>query len=167
MKEKLVILLATASLAFAGEEKAVDVGSFDYRGKSFVNAKAVVVSPNEVKVNGVSIPWDKLNPSVQFRLKPMREKIIAQQAKIDLEAQKGEVLASGHVISVVGREGVIALCKLGNDPTAPGITIFLRGVTWLADGETVCVKATPTGEVLKYTSVMGAAKTVRIYDLAR
>jgi hypothetical protein len=40
-----------------GEEKAVDVGSFDYRGRSFVNAKAVVVSPNEVKVDGVSIPW--------------------------------------------------------------------------------------------------------------
>jgi hypothetical protein len=34
-----------------------------------VNAKAVVVSPNEVKVDGISIPWDKLNASVQFRLK--------------------------------------------------------------------------------------------------
>jgi hypothetical protein len=132
-----------------------------------VNAKAVVVSPNEVKVNGVSIPWNKLNPSVQFRLKPMREKIIAQQAKIDLEAQRGEVLVSGRVISVVGREGVIALCKLGNDPTTPSLTIFLRGVTWLADTETVNVRATPTGEVFKYTSVTGAAKTVRIYDLAR
>ena len=45
----------------------------------------------------------------------MREKIIAQQAKIDLEAQRGEVLVSG-----------------GNDPTTPSLTIFLRGVTWLA-----------------------------------
>jgi hypothetical protein len=25
-----------------------------------VNAKAVVFSPNEVKVNGISIPWDKI-----------------------------------------------------------------------------------------------------------
>jgi len=167
MKMKLIILSATTSLAFGGGEKAVDVGSFDYRGRSFVNAKAVVVSANEVKVNGVSIPWDKLNPSVQFRLKPMREKVIEREAKIELETQKGEVLVSGRVISVVGNEGVIASCKLGNDPIVPSVTIFLRGVTWLANTEKVLVKATPTGEVFKYTSVMGAPKTVRIYDLAR
>jgi hypothetical protein len=163
----VVSFVVTVSLALAGQEKAVDVGSFDYRGRSFVNAKAVVVSPNEVKVNGITIPWDKLNASVQFRLKPMREKVIAEQAKIDLETQKGEVLVSGRVVSVVGREGVIALCKLGNNASAPSITIFLRGITWLADGETVLVKARPTEEVFKYTSVMGAARTVRIYDLAR
>jgi hypothetical protein len=111
MKEKLRVLLAITSLAFAAGDKAVDVGSFDYRGKSFVNAKAVVVSPNEVKVNGMTIPWDKLNASVQFRLRPMREKVIAQQAKIDLDTQKGEVLVSGRVVSVVGSEGVITLCN--------------------------------------------------------
>jgi hypothetical protein len=167
MKLGPIILLVTASLTLAGEQKAVDVGSFDYRGRSFVNAKAIVVSPNEVKVNGVTIPWDKLNASVQFRLKPMREKVIAQQAKIDLEAQNGEVLVSGRVISVVDGKGVVALCKLGNDSSAPSVTIFLRGVTWLADSESLVLKATPTGEVFKYTSVIGAAKTVRVYDLAR
>jgi hypothetical protein len=73
MKEKLIVLLVTTSLAFAGGDKAVDVGSFDYRGRSFVNAKAIVISPNEVKVNGIAIPWDKLNASVQFRLKPRGE----------------------------------------------------------------------------------------------
>jgi hypothetical protein len=163
----VVSLLGTVSPALGGQEEPVDVGSFDYRGRSFVNAKAVVVSPNEVKVNGIIIPWDKLNASVQFRLKAMREKVIAEQAKIDLETQKGEVLVSGRVVSVVGREGVIALCKLGNNPTAPSITIFLRGITWLADGEPLLVKATPTEEIFKHTSVMGAAKTVRIYELVR
>jgi hypothetical protein len=28
--------------------------------RSGVNAKAVVFSPNEVKLNGISIPWDKI-----------------------------------------------------------------------------------------------------------
>jgi hypothetical protein len=56
MKEKLIVLLATTSLAFAGGDKAVDVGSFDYRGRSFVNAKAIVISPNEVKVTGSLFP---------------------------------------------------------------------------------------------------------------
>jgi hypothetical protein len=36
-------LLTTTSVAFAGEEKAIDVDSFDYRGRSLMNAKAAVV----------------------------------------------------------------------------------------------------------------------------
>jgi hypothetical protein len=76
-------------------------------------------------------------------------------------------LVSGRVVSVVGREGIIALCKIGNEPSDPSMTIFVRGITWLADGEVVLVKAKPTKEIFKYTSVMGAAKTIRIYELAR
>jgi hypothetical protein len=90
MKEKLIVLLATTSLAFAGGDKAVDVGSFDYRGRSFVNAKAIVISPNEVKANVIAIPWDKLNASVQFRLKPMREKSLLSRRKSIWRRKKGK-----------------------------------------------------------------------------
>ena len=45
--------------------------------------------------------------------------------------------------------------------------IFLRGLRGRADGERITVKGMRTDELFRYTTVLGAAKTVRIYDLAQ
>jgi hypothetical protein len=180
MKRLVSILLVSVSLAIGDD--GVYVGDFTYKGMYFQNAKATFVSADTVRINGgVVIPWDKLNATVQFKLKPYRQKIQEFEAN-----QKTEnVFSITGTILFVREEGSAVsarkterrsdpLRRIGGNlknvyeppplPEVDGI-IFVRGLSGLADGEFVNVKAMRTEEMFQYTSTMGAAKTIRIYNL--
>lgn len=76
------------------------------------------------------------------------------------------VTVKARVISVV-QDGVIAQCEPSVAWAKPGTnatgTIFVRGVTGLADGETLHARAEKTEEMFRYTTAAGAAATLRVY----
>jgi len=183
MSKMILILLLTAFSVVAGD--SVDIGDFDYQGKVIRNSKATFVATDKVAINGIVLAWDQLNPTVQFKLKPLREKVAGQLAKQEEDISNGVISVSGKVISVVETGCVVGcfdaippgdpLTRIGGNSAAsyspPSIpkatgTIFVRGITGLADGEQVKVNAFMTQEMFQYRGTSGAVKTLRIYNLA-
>jgi hypothetical protein len=181
MKKILVLILLSACLAIGDE--GINVGDFTYEGTYFKDAQATFVSADSVRINGIVIPWDKLNATVQFKLKPYRQKIQeleASQPKETVFVIQGKVIfvrPEGCAISArriglppsdpLRRIGGSSRKKIYEPPPLPEVegTIFVKGLTGLADGEFVSIKAMKTEEVFNYTSAIGAAKTIRIYNL--
>ena len=147
------------------------------------NAKATFVATDKVAINGIVIPWDQLNATIQFKLKPLRERVAGQLAQQEEDISKGMVSVTGKVFRVV-ENGCVVRCdnkpppsdsskSIGGNssvsppsiPEASG-TIFVRGITGLADGEQVKVNAFMTQEMFQYRGTSGAVKTLRIYNLA-
>jgi hypothetical protein len=184
--KKILVMLLTAFSAFAGD--SVDIGDFEYQGKMIRNAKATFVATDKVAINGIVIPWDQLNATIQFKLKPLKERVADQLSQQEEDISKGMVSVTGKVIRVV-ENGCIVRCydnrppqsdfltRIGGGyanatrgytpaiPEASG-TILVRGISGLADGEQVKVNAFMTQEMFQYRGTSGAVKTLRIYNLA-
>ena len=147
------------------------------------NAKSTFVATDKVAINGIVIPWDQLNATIQFKLKPLRERVAGQLAQQEEDISKGMVSVTGKVIRVV-ENGCVVRCdnkpppsdslkSIGGNssvipPSIPEAfgTIFVRGISGLADGEGVKVKAMKTEEMFQCRSASGALKMLRIYEVA-
>ncbi len=121
-------------------------------------------------MGGKVIPWNKLNAEVQFKLKPMRQKLLAIEGVANENAeQEAEIRKAAELLGIVSISGrIISVTKTGCIVNADsGMVIFLRGLRGRADGERVNLKGMKTEETFSYTTVLGAAKTLRVYDLAQ
>ena len=175
--------MAISSASFAQE--GVDVGSFNWKGKSIAE-KAVFLSADQVKFGETVIPWAELNPSIQFRLEPYREKFLAEEKlpkTFKVYGKVSQVLPAGCIVNCYekpkptppvrelgGGHVEILKPKVGRtkatvDQTAYATgKIFIRGLVGKADSEPVDVMARQTEEVLQYPGNSGM-RTARIYDL--
>jgi hypothetical protein len=165
MKRRLLPLLAAISCAFAGDPNIVIIDTFD-------NPKTKVrfISSSEVEMNGKVIPWNKLNAQVQFKLKGARQKLLAIEAADKENAEReAEIRKAAEALGIVPISGsIISVTENGCIVNAgSGMVIFLRGLRGRADGERINVKGMKTEETFRYTTVLGASKTLRIYDLAQ
>ena len=165
MRRSIYSLLITAAVVGTAIAQSADIGSFDYGGKTYGNARATFVTSSLVKIQpgNLILPWDKLNPSVRFTLKPLRQKVIEQEKLNKIE--EGHFKVIGQVISVVATRCIVScredmprgdhLTWIGGVrdravrrdlPCATGF-ICVRGLRGPADGEFVNVIAKVTQEV--------------------
>ena len=165
MKRLLLMSLAAISVTFAGDPNVAIIDTFDNP-----RTKVRFISSSEVEIGGKVVPWNKLNAQVQFKLKGMRQKLLAiEAADKENAAQEAEIRKAADLLGIVPISGsIISVTETGCIVNAgSGMVIFLRGLRGRADGERINVKCMKTEETFRYTTVLGAAKTLRIYDLAQ
>jgi hypothetical protein len=165
MKRLLLPLFTAISCTFAGDPNVVIVDTFD-------NPRTEVrfLSSSQVQIGRKVIPWSKLNAELQFRLEPTRKKVLTIEADEKRKAeQQAEIRKASELLGVVPTSGrIISVTKTGCIVyTDSGMLIFLRGLSGPADGERINAQLVKTPETFSYTTVLGAAKTLRVYDLAQ
>jgi hypothetical protein len=157
--------LAAISSTFAGDPNVVIIETFDNP-----RTEVTFISSSQVEINGEVIPWSKLNAEVKLKLTPTRQKILTIEATEKRNAEReAEIRKAAELRGIVPISGrVINVTKTGCIVyTDSGMLIFLRGLRSPADGERINAKLIKTEETFSYTTVLGAAKTLRIYDLAQ
>lgn len=86
-----VFLIAASLLASDGSER-VSIGEYKSGQLIIRNAKAELISSENVEISGtggrVTVPWKDLNATVQFKLKPARQKILEKEAENNVAAQE-------------------------------------------------------------------------------
>ena len=87
----LLLLSVSVSLTFAGDRNVVEIGDFDYKGTVIRNAKARFNTAAKVQIGHIVIPWEHLNATIQFKLKPLGERVRGQLAA------QGEAISKGLV----------------------------------------------------------------------
>jgi hypothetical protein len=165
MKRLLLMSLAAISVTFAGDPNVVIIDTFG-------NPRTEVrfISSSQVQIGRKVIPWNKLNAELQFKLTPTRQKVLVIEADEKRKAeQEAEIRKSAELRGIVPISGrVINVTKTGCIVyTDSGMLIFLRGLRGPADGERINAKLIKTEETFSYTTVLGASKTLRIYDVAQ
>ncbi len=92
-----------------------------------------------------------------------------EAAEKETAEQEAEIRKAAQLLGIVPISGsIVSVTKTGSIVHADsGIVVFLRGLKGRADGERISLKGMRTDETFRYTTVLGAAKTVRIYDLAQ
>jgi hypothetical protein len=165
MKRLLLSLLAAISCSFAGDPNVVIIDTFD-------NPRTTVrfISSSQVEINRKVISWNKLNAELRFKLEPTKQKILTIEADEKRKAeQEAEIRKASELLGIVPIAGrIISVTKTGCIVyTDSGMLIFLRGLRDPANGERISAKVMKTEETFSYTTVLGASKTLRIYDLAQ
>ena len=157
--------LAAISVTFASDPNGAIIDTFDNP-----RTKVRFISSSEVEIDGKVVPWNKLNAQLQFKLKGMRQKLLAiEAADKENTEQEAEIRKAAELLGIVPISGsIISVTATGCIVNAgSGMVIFLRGLRGRADGERINVKGMKTEETFRYTTVLGASKTLRIYDLAQ
>ncbi|HEY5704966.1 MAG TPA: hypothetical protein VIS96_05280 [Terrimicrobiaceae bacterium] len=167
----------------------VDIGSFDYRGKTYSNAKATLLSTEKVQIvssrgASVVIPWKEANAFVRFQLKSQREEMLSLEEQEEPEKTPEIWMIRGSVAAVFP-DGIAIHCDLPEEhsPVRTGAfasvggfvtkrvlgeqlkaatgDVFVRGLKGFANQERVYLQAVKTED----TRAIGETETLRVFVL--
>ncbi len=166
MRTKIGTLLLTCWLGLAASQSRAE--QFLYHGTyytlqsdhaEFQSEDVIVIQTDR---GPLKLQWSSLSLSLQRRFADARKSYIDHveaQKKAAMEKKQDEPdlrnYVRGVVLSVVDNQTVLVIKR--NDQI-----VLLRGISDKVDGESIYVRAVPDG-THRYTTVLGAEKTVRAY----
>lgn len=91
MKKLLAFLLLATVTAYA---ESVDLGTFTWKGETYQHATATMTAADKIQILHDSglfvIPWDEANATLQFKLKPERSTLLAEETARQAAAKAQE-----------------------------------------------------------------------------